>query len=225
MRFSNLSTSADYAYGVGFEFMEFDALSRPIVSIRAPYAKLLPVTVNEKARIMVITHALNRNNKDISWESERLLGDNKISVVILEISFEEFLLLSSVRRGLTTIQVDELFDASKKLGALGYVSQIFEAEILNRISSTVFFLPMAIFVIVIGWRYRTKKRPRYFFFLLLPVLPAVFSGLVFFYRNLLNIVGIWLVISLGFAAALTIFIVALAVILFISLIILSAQHG
>jgi hypothetical protein len=84
---------------------------------------------------------------------------------------------------------------------------------------------MAILVIVIGWRYRTKARPRYLFFLLLPVLPVVFNGFVFFYRNLLNTVGIWLVISLGFASALTIFIAALAVILFISLIILSAQHG
>ena len=225
MRFSNLSTSADYAYGMGLEYMEFDVFSRPYVSIRAPYAKLLPVTAGGKDRIMVITHALNRYNKNISWESEMLLGNNKISVIMLDISFEEFLLLSTVRRGLTTLQVDELFNASQKLGSLGYVSQIFEAEILNRISSTVFFLPMAIFVIVIGWRYRTKKRPRYFFFLLLPVLPIVFSGFVFFYRNLLNTVGIWLVISLGFAAALTIIIVSLAVILFISLITLAAQHG
>jgi len=225
MRFSNLSTSADYAYGIGLEYMEFDVFSRPYLSIRAPYAKLLPVTAGGKDRIMVITHALNRYDKDISWEGEWLLGNNKISVIMLDISFEDFLLLSTVRRGLTTLQVDELFTASKKLGVLGYVSQIFEAEILNRISSTVFFLPMAIFVIVIGWRYRTKKRPRYFFFLLLPVLPVVFNGVVFFYRNLLNTVGIWLVISLGFAAALTIIITSLAVILFISLITLAAQHG
>jgi hypothetical protein len=225
MRFNNLSTSADFAYGMGLEYMEFDVFSRPYISIRAPYAKLLPVTVGGKDKIMVITHTLDRYNKDISWESEWLLGNKKISVIMLDTSFEDFLLLSTVRRGLSTLQVDELFTASKKLGSLGYVSQIFEAEILNRISSTVFFLPMAIFVIVIGWRYRTKKRPRYFFFLLLPVLPIVFSGFVFFYRNLLNTVGIWLVISLGFAAALTIIIVALAVILFISLITLAAQHG
>ncbi|MDR0302249.1 MAG: energy-coupling factor transporter transmembrane protein EcfT [Treponema sp.] len=225
IRFSNLSTSADFAYGMGFEYMEFDASSRPNISIKATYAKLLPVTVNGKNRIMVITHALNRHNKNISWEGEWLLGDDNISVIMLDISFEDFLLLSGVRRGLTTLQVDELFAASKKLGKLGYVPEIFEAEILNRISSTVFFLPIAILVVVIGWRYRTKTRPRYFFFLLLPMLPVVFNGLVFLYRNLLNTVGIWLVISLGFAAALTIFIVALAVILFVSLIILAAQHG
>jgi hypothetical protein len=225
LRFSSLSASADYAYGMGLEYMEFDAFSSPYISVMAPYAKLLPVTIRGKDKIMVITHALDRYNKNFYWESEWLLGNNKNSIITLDISFEEFLLLSTVRRGLSTLQVDELFTASKKLGSLGYVSQIFEAEILNRISSTVFFLPMAIFVIVIGWRYRTKKRPRYFFFLLLPVLPVVFSGFVFFYRNLLNTVGIWLVISLGFAAALSIIIAALAVILFISLITLAAQHG
>jgi hypothetical protein len=225
LRLTNLSTSADFAYGMGLEYMEFDALSRPIISVRAPYAKLLPVNAGGKDRIMVITHALNRSDKNTSWEGEWLLGSNKNPVIMLDINFEEFLLLSTVRRGLTTLQVDELFTAAKKLGSLGYVSQIFEAEVLNRISSTVFFLPMAVFVIVIGWRYRTKKRPRYFFFLLLPLLPVVFAGLVFFYRNLLNTVGIWLVISLGFAAALTLIIVSMAVILFISLITLAAQHG
>jgi len=205
--------------------MEFDVFSRPYVSLRAPFAKLLPVTVSGKDKIMVITHALDRNSKDRSWDSEWIVGNSNKPVIILDASFEDFLLLTTVRQGLSTLQVDELFISARQLGSLGYVSQIFEAEILNRISSTVFFLPMAVFVIIIGWRYRTKKRPRYFFFLLLPVLPVVFAGFVYFYRNLLNTVGIWLVISLGFAAALTIIIVALAVILIISLISLAAQHG
>ena len=225
LRFSSLSTSQDFAYGMGFEFMEFNELANPLVSIRARYAKLLPVIINEKPQIMVLTHALDRDDENGGWEGEWLLGSKTPSGVILNISFEDFLLISDVRRGLPNLQIDELFSASRKLGSAGFISQIFEAEILNRLGSAIFFLPMAIIVIVIGWRYRAKARPRYLFVLLLPVLPVVFHVFVFMYRAFLNNLGIWLVISFGFSAALAIFIVTLALSLFISMIILAAQHG
>ena len=224
LRFTNLSTSRDFAFGMNFEYMEFDAYSRPLASVRSEYAKLLPVLINENRRIKVLTHAISRYDKDRSWEDEWLLGERPPAGVILDISFEDFLLLSNVRRGLPNLQIDELFTASRRLGSAGYVSQIFEAEVLNRIGSVAFFLPMAILVLTIGWRYRAKTKPRYFFILLLPVLPVVFNGFVFIYRTILNNLSIWLVISLGFSTALTIFIVALAFFLFISMIILAAQH-
>jgi hypothetical protein len=84
---------------------------------------------------------------------------------------------------------------------------------------------MAIFVIIIAWRYRTKKKPRYLFVLLLPVLPIVFHGFVFLYRSVFNTLGIWLVLSFGFTAALVIFIAVMAVTLFISLLSLAGQRA
>jgi len=224
LRFTNLSTSRDFAFGMNFEYMELDAYSRPVASVKSEYAKLLPVIINEKQQIKVLTHAISRYDRDHSWEGEWLLGERSPAGVILDISFEDFLLLSNVRRGLPNLQIDELFTASTRLGSAGYIPQIFEAEVLNRIGSAVFFLPMAIFVIIIGWRYRAKTKPRYLFILLLPVLPVVFHGFVFMYRTILNNLGIWLVISFGFSTALTIFVAALAFFLFISMIILAAQH-
>ena len=225
MRFSSLSTYNDYAYGMGFEYMEFDANSRPLANVRAQYAKLLPVILNDKQQILVLTKALSRYDKNINWDSEWLIGEKTIAGIILDISFENLLLLSDVRRGLPNLQIDELFLSAKNLGTEGYISQIFEAEILNRFGSAVFFLPMALIVIVIGWRYRAITKPRYLFVLLLPVLPVVFHGFVFMYRSILNTMGIWLVLSLGFSAAFGIYIAALALSLFVSMIILAAQHG
>jgi hypothetical protein len=135
------------------------------------------------------------------------------------------LLLSSVRRGLPNLHIDELFRASQKLGDSGYISEIFEAEMLNRFGAAMFFLPVAIFVIVMAWRYRAKTRPRYFFFLLLPILPIVFHGLVFVYRNMLNTLGIWLVLTFGFSAAIVVFAASLAFLLFTSMMVLASQHG
>jgi hypothetical protein len=225
LRFSNLSTTNDIAYGTGFEYMEFDLLSRPVLSMSAPYAKIRPVTLNNKPQVMVITHALSRNNEDLSWEGEWLIGKEPFNGVIMDVSFEDFLLISEVRHGLENLQIDQLFLASKKLGSAGYISQIFEAEVLNRLGSVIFFLPMAILVIVIGWRYRARTKPRYLFILLLPILPVVFHGFVFMYRVILNLLGICLVLSFGFSSALVIFIVVLAVCLFSSMIILASQHG
>jgi hypothetical protein len=225
LRLNSLTTSEDIAYGSGFEYMEFDANMNPIVSAASRYAKLTPFMLNGKQQILVLTHALDRFNKNNDYKTEWLLGSSVTGGILLDTSFEDLILISNVRRGLSNLRINELFTASKKLENEGYISQIFYAEILNRIGSVIYFLPMAIFVIVIAWRYRAKEKPRYLFVLLLPILPVVFHGFIFMYRSIINTLGIWLVLTLGFAAALIVFIASLALILFISLVTLSAQHS
>jgi len=224
IRFSSLTTSDDVAYGMGFEYMSFDENSRPEASVRSRYAKLLPVIINEKDHVLVLTLALDRDNKENYYDSEWLIGNRTPGGILLNISYDELLLLSYIRRGLLRLQVTDLFLAAEISNNYGYVYQIFQAEILNRIGSAMFFLPVSIFIIVLGWRYRVKEKPRYLFILMLPVLPVVFFGFVFLYTSLINTLGIWLVLSMGFGLALTIYIVIMALFLFISLITLSAQH-
>jgi hypothetical protein len=223
LRFSSLTISADVAYGFGFDYMDFDSDMNLKSSGTARYVKLLPITLDSPG-IIVLTHALDRYNENNFFQSEWSIGSEPPGGIILDVSFEEFVLLSRVRRGLGNLQIDELFTAANSLEKAGYVNQIFQAEILNRLGSALFFLPIAIFVIVTAWRYRAKQKPRYFFVLLLPVLPIVFHGFVFLYRAVINTLGIWLVLSIGFAPAIVVFIVILAATLFISLIVLSAQH-
>ena len=226
LRFFSLITTADIAYGMGFEYMNFDKHMTPVSIVSARYAKLIPFIIdNQKPQILILTHALDRYYEDNSYQSEWILGNPSVGGIILDISFEDLMLISSVRRGLTSLQINDLFTAAKNLGNAGYVPQIFEAEIINRIGSALFFLPVAIMIIIIAWRYRVRSRPRYIFILLLPVLPIVFNGFVFLYRSIVNTIGIWLVISAGFTAALIICFAAFAVTLFASLIALSAQHS
>ncbi|MCL2067928.1 MAG: hypothetical protein FWG99_10740 [Treponema sp.] len=226
LRFSSLSSTQDYAYGMGFEYMSFDAQSRPLVSLNAPFAKLLPFTIDGRPCVLVLMRALDRQNQGLSWEPEWIYGSRTAhNRLILGVSYEDFLLLSLVRHGLPNLQIDELFAASKILGSAGYVSQVFQAEILNRFGAAMFFLPMAIIALVIGWRYRARNRPRYFFILMLPVLPVVFHGVVYLYKSILNTAGIWLVLTLGFSTAMVAFIAFLVLSLFLSLILLAAQKG
>lgn len=225
IRLSNLSVFQDYAYGMGLEYMKVDENSRPVVNMTARYVKILPFSAGGASQVLVMTHALDRHDKDVSWDGEWTLGRKTNAGIILDIQYEDFLLLSKVRHGLTNLQIDELFEASEKFGSAGYVSRIFEAEVLNRLGSAVFFLPMAIVVIIIGWRLRTRTRPRYLFLPLLLILPVVFHAFVFLYRSVLNTLSIWLVLSLGFMPALVIFIIFLAVTFFLSLILLASQRS
>jgi len=229
LRFSSLTTSDDVAYGMGFEYMSFDLDSNLTASVISRYAKITPFFLNDTPQIMILMHALDREDENSSYNSEYLYGETQgvknPGGLLLDITFEDLLLLSEIRHGLTNLQMGDLFNAAKISGNAGYIHQIFQAEILNRLGSALFFLPMAIFVIVIGWRYRAMKRPRYLFAIMLFVLPVVFNGFVFLYRSVFNTLGIWLVLSMGFAGALTIFIVVLAASLFASLIALAAQHS
>jgi len=224
-RFSTLSASQDVAYGIGFEYMNFDSYPNLQATVAARYVKLIPIKLKEKPQILVLTHALDRADENNDFKAEWLFGIENPGGILLDISFEDFLLVSKVRRGLTNLQIDELFLASQKLDNAGYVYQIFQAEILNRLGTSLFFLPLAIFMIIIAWRYRAKARPRYLFVLLLPILPIIFHGMVFLYRSIFNTLGIWLVLTIGFASALVVYIVILGVSLFISLIALAAQHS
>jgi hypothetical protein len=225
LRFSSLTTTKDIAYGMGFEYMKFDKNMYPQAIVSSRYAKLIPIVLDNRQKIIVLTYALDRYNEENNFQSEWILGTPGPGGILLETSFDDLMLIKNVRRGLDNLQMNELFTAYQNLGNSGYFPQIFQAEILNRLGSVMFFLPLAIVVIIVAWRYRAKTRPRYFFVLLLPVLPIVLNGFVFIYRSVLNTMGIWLVLSVGFSAAIVIYVVALAVSLFASLIVLSAQHS
>jgi hypothetical protein len=234
LRVASLSVFSDYAYGLGLEFLIFDNEARPLARLDAPYVKLMPVTLDGRAQIKVFMRALDRHDESRRWESEwRLeaeipaayrsgLGDTQI---ILDLSYENFLLLSRIRRGLAGLRIGELFSASKILGQAGYISQVFQAEILNRLGAVLFFLPLTILSIILGWCFRAKRRPRYLFIPMLLVLPVVFTGMTQLCRTALNTLGITLIIGTGFPAAFAIFIAAMAVSFILSLIFLAAQHG
>jgi hypothetical protein len=235
LRFSSLSSFADYAYGLSLEYISFNGEARPLFRLAAPYAKILPIRVNERSQTLILLRALDRQDRnrrwDPSWAADPALppapgseipGDTRL---LLDIAYEDFLLLAQIRRGLENLQMGELFTAIRRLGSDGYLPQVFEAELLYRLSVPLFFLPFTILALMLGWRFRAKKRPRYLFIPMLPLLPLVFHGLVHLYRNILNTAGIWAVISLGFSTALIVFIAALVLLFIIFLISLAAQHG
>ncbi|MDR0455151.1 MAG: hypothetical protein LBH20_00520 [Treponema sp.] len=229
MRVASFSFSSDYAYGTGIEYMVFDTDAHPLLHLQAPYAKFLPITLGDQERVIVLMRALDRNDRTRRWEPEWSAQNNTVyqphmAQITLNIDYETFLMLPEMRQGLPSLHIDTLFAASDIAGETGYIPEVFEAEILNRLGSCLFFLPMSVVAIVIGWCYRAKRRPRYFFVLLLPVLPVVFNGMVYLYRIIFNSIGISLILNLGFSLALIALIAILAFSFILSLILLAAQR-
>jgi hypothetical protein len=230
MQVASFSSHPDYAYGTGVELMVFDSGSWLQLSLQAPYAKFLPFTTPDgQAQVLVLMRALDRNDKDKRWEPV-LSAQSKTDYspdtaqIILNISYETFLMLSEMRQRLPSLHIDALFAAVSIAGETGYIPEVFEAEILNRLGACLFFLPLSVIVLIIGWNLRSKYTPRYLLVLSIPVLPLVFHGLIYLYRDILNTVGISLVVNYGFSTALTIFIVILSVSFVLSLVMLAAQH-
>ena len=143
LRFSTLTVSADLAYGIGLEYMKFDANNNITSSVISRYAKLLPFIVNDKPQVLILTHALDRRFEERGLKGEWLVGQETTGGILMDISFEDFLLVTNARRGLSNLQITELFSAPSKLLRAGYVPQIFQAEFLNRIGTASFFLPVA----------------------------------------------------------------------------------
>ena len=223
-RFSALTKSSDVSYGIEFEYMRFDENNNLRESAVSRYAKILPFTTNNKPQVLIMTHALDRDYKEQNLDGEWLVGERSAGGILLDVNYDVFLLVTQVRFGLPNLQIDELYRASKELESAGYIPRIFHAEILNRFCSVLFFLPMAILIIIIAWRFRARTKPRYIFILMLPILPIVFHNLVFLYRTVLNTLSIWLVITFGFITALVSIAVVFGLLLVISLISLSAQR-
>ena len=228
LRIASLSAFPDFSFGVGIEILAVDREERLLYRLDAPYAKIVPMALETGPRLVLLMRALDRYDKDKRWEpllTGTAIPPGDTTQLVLDLSYEYFLVLSRLRRGLDNLDLADLFIAEKKLGAYGYVPQVFRGELIYRFCEPVFFLPITIFALLIGWRFRAKTRPRYLGFPMLAILPLVFYGVVHFYRSCLNNLAIWGEVSFGFSAVLALFIYGTVFLFILSLIFLSAQHS
>jgi hypothetical protein len=230
LRVNTLSTFADFSYGIGIEMVAFDNRGNFSYRMEAPYAKIIPLDLNideiEIRQSVLLMNVLDRNDETVRWQPTWSGPESLNSVqMILNVSYEDFLLLSDAEKGLGALPVQSLFQGIDRLSTYGYIPEIFEAEILNRFTEPVSFLPMAILIIIIGWRYRAIKRPRYIILPMIGVLPVVFNGLTAFYRNIVHTLGTSLILTMSFSSALVVYVAISFVFFVLVLIILAGQHG
>jgi len=229
IRIMHLSSTPDFAYGTGIEYMAFDAQSRLLSSMSAPDAKILPITIEGRHQVHVLMRALDRRNPDKRWEPEWHVRNANSrhpddAQLIFDMPYETFLEVVKLRQGLGSLRINELFTAAEMANKAGYIPQVYEAEILSRFGSCLFFLPMAIIAIAMGWYFRARRRPRYLFVPMLPVFPLVFNGIVILYKKTISVLGASLVFAVGYSKTVVTLIVFLALSFFVSLIVLVKQR-
>ncbi|GHV75323.1 hypothetical protein AGMMS49942_01440 [Spirochaetia bacterium] len=228
MRAGSLISYPDYSYAIGLELAAFDGNNRPLYEVKAPYVKFIPMTVQGTPRLVILLRALDRNDRNIHWEpvwegpGRSDLGEAQIA---LDTTYENFLRLSKARRQVGSLFFTDLLAMSRDFGNYGYIPQVFQAEIIRRIAEPVMLLPMTILAIVIGWRFRAKKAPRYLGFPMLLIIPLVFNGVTHLIRSLTGVLGLWLLLSLGFSSAIAMFVAGSVLFFILSLIILASQRG
>ena len=237
VRVSSLTIFPDSAYCIGIEIMALDRDGRPLWTMEAPYAKILPLTLNsvqdlnaaagsEPGTVMLM-RALDRKDGTRYWEPVvRSMGQSAPgnAEIVLSVSWDNFLLLTKIHQGLSGLSPVDLRKAAQNLSSSGYLPQVFDAELLFRFAMPLLLLPLGICAIIIGWRYRALERPRYMGIPMLGILPLVFYGVIYFCQGWINNLGILAVVSLGFTTAAVIFCTGILVLLILSLIVLAAQH-
>jgi len=227
LRVNSLSVFTDVAYGIESEIMAFDINGHPLWSMEVPYTKILPLTLDSGQSLSILLRALDRAGKTDPKEPKITVFGQSFptnSEIVLPISWDTFLLLSNLHRGLSALSPLELRAAAVNLAACGYLPEVFEAELLQRFVKPLFLLPLGILAVALGWRYRAVKRARFIAIPMLAVLPVVFNGAVYFGRGWLNDLGILSIITFGFNTTAIIFGAGIVVLFIFSLILLAANH-
>jgi hypothetical protein len=235
IRFSAMALLPDYSYVWEPELVAVDGNGLFLYRARSDYGKIIPVLINTlegepKEQTALLLRALDRvdgdKRRDPDWTDETGEAiDSRGSQILLNLNFDTFILLARAGEGLDNLSLRELFDAEKTLGAYGFVPEVFRAEILRRLSEPVFFLPLSVLALFLGWHFRARKKPRYVYVPMLGVLPLVFYHASLFLRSVFNNLAIWLSLSIGFQSALVCFVAASAVCFILTLVVLAAQHG
>jgi hypothetical protein len=224
IRADSISVFSDVAYALNTEILGFDALRRPAYTITAPYAKIVPVTIGDRARSVIYMRALDRQNKDLRWEPvweelrEGMAPDGSAELVI-DMAYEDIIIACESEIADTNYRFTSLHAAGDRLADYGFVPEAFSVLEIRSISEPLMLLPLSVLAVIIGWRYRVKdRRARYVLAPMLIVLPIVFNTLVHLCRHLTNLLAIWAVLSVSLSAAIAIGI-TLAAALFIAAII------
>jgi hypothetical protein len=212
-RAGSISVFGDAAYILNIEILSFDALRRPVYSVAAPYARIVPITIGGRAKSVIYMRALDRHDKSLRWEpvweSERdedaprgsgeRIGDAEL---VIDIAYEDILIASGTEINDTNYRFASLHAAGERLPDYGFIPEIFSVLEIRSISEPLMLLPLSIFTIISGWRYRVRtRRARYVLFPMLVVLPVVFNTLIHLSRHLSNSFAIWAVLSFGLPIA------------------------
>ncbi|MCL2558273.1 MAG: hypothetical protein FWE09_07325 [Treponema sp.] len=232
MRLESLSYGPDFAFALGLEYMLFDSDSRLLLHFSAPYVKFSPLAINgpdARRQVLALMRALDREDEGLRWEPAAHFIAEGYSFalgaqLILDMRYETFLTMARMWQGTAAMDMPELFRAAGLSREAGHSQEVFHAEILRRIGSGLFLLPLSILTLTVAWRMRARRRARVFFVPALFALPAAFLWIARALRAGLDVVGVSLARALEIGPAIAALSSILALAFILSLLLLSWQR-
>ncbi|WP_304223671.1 LptF/LptG family permease [Gracilinema caldarium] len=226
----SLTMFSDVSYGTKVQLQIFQnngSLSR---SVQSAYAKFKSFTEqreqNSNSKTLLLLKAIDRNKQNRSWNPV-WSGTSGIrdTYVMLDISYEDFLLASHAQTNSKNLSVAELFKVQQRLAQYGFTPQIFQRELINRITDPFLCLILGIVTLTMGWRLRPNKKPGLIAFPMFIILPLVSVILLEGSRIIGTIVNTALILSLTMPLAITICIINISILLFIAVLFLAGQRS
>jgi hypothetical protein len=215
------------SYADQIEIAAFNGRNESAFKVSSSFAKIIGVNVNGKNRCAVLLRALDRKSDKFEWAPLWTDGEETAPggyQILLDIDYEDFLLASEGAYETKGFFLSDFWEASKRLKPYGYASEVFEAEIIRSVNRALSFMPLSIFAIVIGWRFRSKKRPVFSGFPMAFILPVIFNALFNLVLSSTQNLCIIIIIYMGFSAAVTAALIVTVALFVISFLALAAQR-
>lgn len=229
----SLSLFRDFSYGTGIKLLVLDESGNQIASMKTAYTKIVPFNLDSadeegkiQKRTIFLLKALDREDETLRWDPTWTGSiDSDTTQLVLDISYEDFLLASRARRGVNTLGIPDLYNGARRMGSFGFAVRAFKAELLYRVGDPVAFLSLAVFMLIMGWRYRARQDARFISFPMLLVLPFILSVAVNVFRLLIQIISLSLVLFFSYTVAMILFMILNVLLFFSALVFLAGQRS
>lgn len=214
---------ADVSFGSKLLFKILNSKGETLRSVQSDYAKFVPFP---EQKTLVLLKAIDKNDKTKSWPP-RWSGTTgaQDSFLVLDISYEDFLLASHAQTNSRNLSILELFNAQKKLSSYGFIPQTFQLELLNRIMDPFLCLVLSLFILTISWRLRPLKKPGFVLYPMFIMLPIISFFILEGSRITGAIVNTALLLNFTMTTTIVICILNELVLLFFAVLFLAGQRG
>jgi hypothetical protein len=230
LKIDSLTMFSDVSFGTKVQYQIINNDGQIVSTVLSAYAKLSPFSEQTNGEIknktLVLLKAIDKNNKNRYWEPQ-WSGPSvtKTTYLVLDISYEDFLLACHTQTNSRNLSILELFKAQERLASFGYIPQTFQLELLNRIMDPFLCLVLGLFILTISWRLRPQKKPGLIAFPMFIILPLVAYLLLEGIRISGTIINTALLLNFSFPMTIIICVINELILLFLAVLFLAGQRS
>lgn len=232
IRIDSLAYFENCTFAHGMEAIALDARKQPLWTLSAALVKIIPTGGESDPGTAFLMHPVDRTNEN-KGEYPRWTGYQgaipRDTMLFLKLPYEDFLLATAAaaaaKNSTQGFFPGDLWAAASRLKPLGFIPQVFYAEIIRYFYLPALFLPLSLFALIIGWKYRPRRAVPYALVPMFFILPVIFESLILLIAHIFNLISIWTVISAGWTAACASGICSAVLLFILSIFLLAAQRG